>query len=163
MKRKLKVIGFGLILGILLIVLQKSLDIPKDDFKIVYIIVGVIIIVGIIVINVSYFMYYRKLLIKIAKIADKGDYNMAISQIETLQKKAKGGHLNNVIEIVRAGFYNDKGSSQQAIEILENMNVAKINKKLLNVYYMTLCTCYFSNNNSEKAVKIYDEHKEVFN
>ncbi len=160
--KKTKIVIIGIIVGLIFAFIKNFLNISDEQFFVFYIKLGIAFISIAILINIVYFMYYHRKIVKSIEIFDTGDFDIAINNIQKMKASAKGNHLNNILRIIEVVFYNDSGNSKMAVQILEGMDIKKINKKLLPVYKLNLCSSYFANSQWDKALQIYNEYEKQF-
>lgn len=160
--KSLKIIGIGLIVGILLLIAKITFHINDDIFMKFYVSASIALIVLVIIINVLYYKYYQKKIHRYITLAQSTDFDEGITALNKIQTKVKTKTLKNIVSLVRAALYDNNGEHQKSLEILENLDEKKLNKGLFIIYKLNLCSCYFSNNDNEKAIAIYDKYEEVF-
>lgn len=162
MKRILKMIAIGVIIGILLVVVQIVFRIPKDVFLHYYWICGVLVILGAVIFNLFYNLRYQKNMKDAAMLLENGKAKEYIEAVEELLKNAKGRHLKNFLTVNLSAGYCDLKEYEKAIELLESLLSVKLNGVLKMVHRLNLCVCYFYSNQGKKGITLYESSQKDF-
>lgn len=90
MKHILKVIGIGVVLGLVLLFFKQVLNLPEDVFMKYYWIFGVGVIVAAVLFNILYIRGYQKKMKAAALLLEQSKPQEYIKAVEALRQKAKG-------------------------------------------------------------------------
>lgn len=163
MKRILKIIFIGIILGIFLVMIQNIFQIDEDTFLHIYWIFAVVFVVGAVCINVFYNLFYQQKMRKIAALLDAGKLNEYITEIEKLLQNAKGKNLRNILKLNLSAGYIEAKQYDIAINILEELSSQHLSGSTIQmVHRLNLCMSYFYTAQYEKAMKLYQESQKIF-
>lgn len=162
MKRVLKIFALGAGVGILLLIVQQALHIPKDTFLHYYWIFGAVVIVGAIVFNRLYIFAYEKKMTAAAALLESGHTSEYLAAVETLRQNTKGRYLNNAFTVNLSAGYCDLHEYTKAIELLEGVPGLRLCGVLKMVRQLNLCACYFYDRQTEKALALYQESLGIF-
>lgn len=163
MKRIGKVILFGVCLGLVLVLIQNSFQIPEDVFMQGYWIGAIVVVLGALAINIFYNLYYTAKLKKLLPLLFGGEPRRYIEGMEALIKTAKGKTLRSTLELNLAAGYMEEKDYGTAISLLE-----AVDPKLLRVdsarvvRAINLCESYFLAGQREKAQTLYDSSRPLF-
>lgn len=163
MKRIGKVILFGVCLGLVLVLIQNSFQIPEDVFMQGYWIGAIVVVLGALAINIFYNLYYTAKLKKLLPLLFGGEPRRYIAGMEALIKTAKGKTLRSTLELNLAAGYMEEKDYGTAISLLE-----AVDPKLLRVdsarvvRAINLCESYFLAGQREKAQTLYDSSRPLF-
>ncbi len=149
---------FAFFLGII----KGVVGIPEDIFWKQYKIISTIIIVGCIVFNMCYHMYYNKKMKKAMKLLEANETDEYIAYVNELLSKAKGRYLKTLFTINLSVGYSDKKEYKKAIALLESVSQSRMHGALKMAYRINLCWNYYFDNQKEKAVSIYQESLKMF-
>ena len=163
MKRVKTVIIAGVCLGVVLLAIQIGLGIDSDAFMKNYWMMAPFLVICAVVVYVGYQVYYQKKIHKLAGLLEKGKAKEYIDGLMKLRESAKGKNLRNVIDLNLAAGYVESKQYGAAVMILESLPEETIrNENLRVVYCINLCTSYFESGRKEKAEKIYEENRRIF-
>lgn len=162
MKRILKIVAIGIIIGILLVIVQIVFRIPKDVFLHYYWICGVLVILGAVIFNLFYNLRYQKKMKDAAILLENGKAKEYIEAVEELLKNAKGRHLKNFLTVNLSAGYCDLKEYEKAIELLESLLSVRLNGVLKMVQRLNLCVCYFYSNQGEKGITLFESSQKDF-
>lgn len=161
MKRIIKIVGIGFVLGILLLIIQKTLSIPDDIFRKGYWIMGIFVIVGAVLFNVLYNLSYSKKIQKAIGLLKEGKCKAYIEQIEKIKEKAKGKTLRSVLDVNLSAGYYDLKQYDKTIAILEPLAKVKLRDEIRIVWLLNLCLSYFYVQQNDKAMALYLQSKNT--
>lgn len=162
MKKRMKIIGMGFVLGIFMVVIQKAFAIPEDVFLKKYYIVGISIIVLAVLFNIFYNLSYYKKVVKAITLLKNGRPQEFIERMETIKEKAKGSALRRILDInLGAGYYHLK-QYEKTIALLEPLCEVKLKGEIQIVWLLNLCLSYFQIQQNKKAVELYYQSKSKF-
>ena len=99
MKRIFKIIIIGICLGIVLIIIRNLFQIDESVFMKGYITAAILVIIAAVIINILYFMYYRKKINSAVELFNSGKTQEFISELNEMLKKAKGKGVKNLINL----------------------------------------------------------------
>lgn len=163
LKRISKTILIGICLGLALVLLKFSFGI--DDIVLMrgYWTAAAVIVIGAILINVCYNLFYNSKIKKIIKLLNEEKPQEYIAGMESLLKTAKGQALRNIIELNLAAGYIETKQFDIAISMLEELSHKRLNSSAVNVVHkINLCLCYFETKQYDKAITIYNENYVLF-
>ncbi len=163
MKRIGKVVLFGVCLGLVLVLIQNSFQIPEDVFMQGYWIAAIVVVLGALVINISYNLYYMGRVKKLLTLLYAGDSRGYIEGMEALRKTAKGKTLRSTLELNLAAGYMEEKDYGTAISILEAVDPKQLRVDSARVVRaINLCESYFLAGQTEKAQTLYDSSRPLF-
>lgn len=163
MKRIGKVVLFGVCLGLVLVLIQNSFQIPEDVFMQGYWIAAIVVVLGALVINISYNLYYMGRVKKLLTLLYAGDSRGYIQGMEALRKSAKGKTLRSTLELNLAAGYMEEKDYGTAISILEAVDPKQLRVDSARVVRaINLCESYFLAGQTEKAQTLYDSSRPLF-
>lgn len=163
MKRIGKVVLFGVCLGLVLVLIQNSFQIPEDVFMQGYWIAAIVVVLGALVINISYNLYYMGRVKKLLTLLYAGDSRGYIEGMEALRKTAKGKTLRSTLEMNLAAGYMEEKDYGTAISILEAVDPKQLRVDSARVVRaINLCESYFLAGQTEKAQTLYDSSRPLF-
>ena len=163
MKRIGKVVLFGVCLGLVLVLIQNSFQIPEDVFMQGYWIAAIVVVLGALVINISYNLYYMGRVKKLLTLLYAGDSRGYIEGMEALRKSAKGKTLRSTLELNLAAGYMEEKDYGTAISLLEAVDPRQLRVDSARVVRaINLCESYFLAGQTEKAQTLYDSSRPLF-
>lgn len=163
MKRIGKVILFGVCLGLVLVLIQNSFQIPEDVFMQGYWIGAIVVVVGALVINISYNLYYMAKMKKLLPLLYGEEPRRYIEGMEALVKTAKGKTLRSTLELNLAAGYMAEKDYGTAISLLEAVEPRQLRVDSARVVRaINLCESYFLAGQREKAQTLYDSTRPLF-
>ena len=86
MKRIFKIIIIGICLGIVLIIIKNLFQIDESVFMKGYITAAILVIIAAVIINILYFMYYRKKINNAVELFNTGKTKEFISELNEILK-----------------------------------------------------------------------------
>lgn len=163
MKRIGKVFLFGVCLGLVLVLIQNSFQIPEDVFMKGYWIAAIVVVLGALVINISYNLYYTAKMKKLLPLLFGGEPRGYIEGMEALIKTAKGKTLRSTLELNLAAGYMEEKDYGTAISLLEAVEPRQLRVDSARVVRaINLCESYFLAGQTEKAQTLYDSSRPLF-
>lgn len=163
MKRIGKVVLFGVCLGLVLVLIQNSFQIPEDVFMQGYWIAAIVVVLGALVINISYNLYYTAKMKKLLPMLYGGEPRGYIEGMEALIKTAKGKTLRSTLELNLAAGYMEEKDYRTAISLLEAVDPRQLRVDSARVVRaINLCESYFLAGQTEKAQTLYDSSRPLF-
>lgn len=163
MKRIGKVVLFGVCLGLVLVLIQNSFQIPEDVFMQGYWIAAIVVVLGALVINISYNLYYTAKMKKLLPLLYGGEPRGYIEGMEALRKSAKGKTLRSTLELNLAAGYMEEKDYGTAISLLEAVDPKQLRVDSVRVVRaINLCESYFLAGQTEKAQTLYDSSRPLF-
>ena len=151
-------LAFAFFLG----VIKGVVGIPDDIVWKSYYLISTIIIVGCIIFNMCYHMYYNKKMKEAMKLLEANETDEYIAYVNELLAKAKGSYLKTLFTINLSVGYSDKKEYKKAIALLESVSQSRMHAALKMAYRINLCWNYYYDNQREKAVSIYLESSKIF-
>ena len=162
-KRIAKIIIIGICFGLTLLLLKVIFGIDDTTFMRGYWIVAPAIVIGALIINVCYNLFYFNKVKKIVKLLNEEKPQEYIDRIEDLLKTAKGKNLRNILELNLAAGYIETKQFDIAIPLLEKLSHKKLKGSAVNVVHkINLCLSYFETAQYDKAITIYNENQRLF-
>ena len=163
MKRIGKVVLFGVCLGLVLVLIQNSFQIPENVFMQGYWIAAIVVVLGALVINISYNLYYTAKMKKLLPMLYGGEPRGYIEGMEALIKTAKGKTLRSTLELNLAAGYMEEKDYRTAISLLEAVDPRQLRVDSARVVRaINLCESYFLAGQTEKAQTLYDSSRPLF-
>lgn len=167
MKRVLKVLAPGVIpgvaLGLVLGLLRTNLNIDQVTFLKWFWIFALPILVGAILFNILYHLYYRHKVNDLAAQLEQGHPQVFVAGMEQLLRTAKGPYLREVLTLNLTAGYIETQQFDRAISILEEMGQKRRQNSTLAVTRcINLCTSYFETNQYQKALALYQSQQPLF-
>lgn len=162
MKHVIKVVAFGIVLGVVLTVLQNALQIEKNTFLRGYFIVGIAVIVGAALVNLLYNRHYWKQMRKAAELLGEGRTEEYVETVDRFLQRAKGRRLKNLLKLNLSAGYCDLKQYDRAIQILEELSQEKLTGVVKMTHRLNLCLCYFYSGQNDKAVELYQASEKEF-
>lgn len=163
MKRYLKIIFFGLILGISLVMIRAGLQIEQAVFMRGYWIISGMVILTAFLGNAAYLLFYHRKLQKLSELLNEEKPQEFLSGIAAMQKTAKGKTLQDVLSLNLAAGYLELKQFDRAILLLEEMAAKKLKGETLKlVHGLNLCMGYFETGQIEKGQALYGECEPLF-
>lgn len=162
-KHLLKVVLFGVCLGILLVIVQRGvLHADTDEFLHWYWIIGALVVLGAALINIVYTGHYFKRMREASKLLEAGEIQAYIDAMEALLKKARGKYLNTLIRLNLSAGYCAAKRYSQAVSLLEPIPESHLRPDARMIRRLNLCVGYFHSGQVTKALTLYDESREIF-
>lgn len=162
-KKRVKMIGLGFLIGILLIIIQKSLNLPNDLFMKSYIIIAPIIIILALVINITWQIRFQKKIKNLLIILEEeNDPDRFIYENNVLLKRVKHPYNIAIISINISAGYSAKKDYIKAKEVLLGIPFKGLKGANKVVYYINLAYYDFKLGEYEEAINVMDEHKNEF-
>lgn len=163
MKRIGKVILLGVCLGLVLVLIQNGLHIADDVFMQGYWIGATVVVLGALVINISYNLYYLGKVKKLLNLLYAGEPRRYIEGMEALVKTARGKQLGNMLKLNLAAGYMEAKDYQTAISLLEAMPPKQLRGSGARVVHaINLCESYFLSGQREEAMALYQSARPLF-
>ena len=163
MKRIFKIIIIGICLGIVLIIIRNLFQIDESVFMKGYITAAILVIIAAVIINILYFMYYRKKINNAVELFNTGKTQEFISELNEMLKKAKLKGVKNLINLNLSDGYIETKDYLYAIEILEALSEKELKPERIKlVYYINLCDAYFYTSEFDKQLDLYNSQKLLF-
>lgn len=153
----------GVCLGLVLVLIQNSFQIPEDVFMQGYWIGAIVVVLGMLVINISYNLYYIGKVKKLLNLLYGGEARGYIEGMEALLKTAKGKTLRSTLELNLAAGYMEEKDYGTAISLLEAVDPKQLRVDSARVVRaINLCESYFLAGKREKAQALYDSNRRLF-
>ena len=153
----------GICLGIVLLAVQIGMGIDSDVFMRNYWMAALVLVIGVVAVYAGYQVYYQRKMQKLAGLLAQGKAKEYVDGMMKLRESAKGKNLRNVIDLNLAAGYVESKQYGAAVMILESLREEDIrNENLRVVYCINLCMSYFESGRTEKARKLYEESRGIF-
>lgn len=158
-----KAVFFGVCLGLVLVLIQSSFQIQEDVFMQGYWIAAIVVVLGMLIINISYNLYYIGKVKKLLNLLYAGDSRRYIEGMEALIKTAKGKTLRSTLKLNLAAGYMEEKDYGTAISLLEAVEPRQLRVDSARVVRaINLCESYFLAGQREKAQTLYDSSRRLF-
>ena len=163
MKRAGKIIIIGVCIGVVLLIVQKSLRIDEAAFSRAYWLAAPIIIIGVVLINLLYNLFYINKMREIGRLLYTGKAREYVAGMEALLKTAKGKNLRHILALNLTAGYVELKEFDTAIGILEEMSAQGLKGAAANTaHHINLCMSYFETKQYGKAMALYAESQPLF-
>lgn len=163
MKRVLKVVAFGVCLGLLLVAVQSALHIDRDAFIRGYWIAAPAVVIGAVLINAGYNIFYQRKMKKLVRLLDEGRADEYVAGVEGLLQTAKGRALRNILRLNLAAGYLEAGQPDRALPILEELSGQRLRGRGVKLCHrLNLCTAYFYTGQYDRAMALYRASQALF-
>lgn len=162
MKHVLKVIAFGVCLGVALVIVQRVLQIDEQAFMQAYWIAAPAIVIGAMLINLFYNYGYKKRMRTAALLLEEGKIEEYIATVEAMLRTAKGKQLKNALRLNLSAGYCEQKQFDRAIRLLEELSQERLWGTVKMVHRLNLCACYFYTSQGEQAIRLYSESQKEF-
>lgn len=163
MKKILKIIGIGFILGILLLVIEKGFDIDSEVFMSYYwkIGIGLVLLLGIF--NIIYNLVITNKLKKAMIYFEEQDYAKYIENMESILKNVKGKTLQNLIRLNLSAGYIENNEYDKGLDILNDVDKDTLtNEQSTLVYWLNKAIVYFRLGDYENFKQIINTQISLF-
>lgn len=158
-----KAVFFGVCLGLVLVLIQSSFQIQEDVFMQGYWIAAIVVVLGMLIINISYNLYYIGKVKKLLNLLYAGESRRYIEGMEALLKTAMGKTLRGTLELNLAAGYMEEKDYGTAISLLEAVDPRQLRVDSARVVRaINLCESYFLAGQREKAQTLYDSSRRLF-
>lgn len=158
-----KAVFFGVCLGLVLVLIQSSFQIQEDVFMQGYWIAAIVVVLGMLIINISYNLYYIGKVKKLLNLLYAGESRRYIEGMEALLKTAMGKTLRGTLELNLAAGYMEEKDYGTAISLLEAVDPRQLRVDSARVVRaINLCESYFLAGQTEKAQTLYDSNRPLF-
>jgi len=163
LKRVLKIFAVGVCTGLLLVVIQKGLQIDEDVFMRGYWAIALAVLAGVVLVNVLYNISYQKRIKRLAALLEAGKPEEYLAGVEKLLETTKGKNLRNILKIDLAAGYIELKQFSQAIDVLEGVSDKELTGAAVKAAYrINLCTSYFHTAQGGKALELYNSSQKIF-
>lgn len=163
MKRAAFIVLSGVCFGLILLLLKISFGIDDEIFMRGYWTAAIVIVIGAVLVNLCYNLFYFNRVKKIAKLMSEEKPQEYIDGIEKLLRHAKGKTLRNLLELNLAAGYIEIKQFDIAIPMLEKLSHERLRGSSVNaVLKINLCMSYFETAQYEKALTVYNENQSLF-
>lgn len=162
-KRVLKIIAIGVCLGLLLLFVQRSLQIGLDTFLRAYWIAAPALVIGAVLVNALYNLSYQRKMQALVGLLKAGKPQEYIREVEKLLQTAKGQSLRTVLRLNLAAGYMEARDFDTAVPMLEELPDKRLNTTGVRlVHRVNLCQCYFETAQPDKAMAVYRDSQSLF-
>ena len=164
MKRFLKFVALGVLLGLSLAFVQHILGIDEEIFQKYTYIALVSAFVLVVVYNLAYILPLSIAITKNMRLVGEGKANEAIRNLGELRdraKKKKCRRLATICTVNLAAAYLDEHNFDMVIEELESIDSSRLNPELRLVYALNLMSAYLNTDKNKLACELYEENKGI--
>lgn len=163
MKRIFRIVVLGICFGLVLLIIQRGIQIDEEVFMHTYWIIAPAIVIGAVLVNVLYNISYQRKMRRIAPLLDTGHPKEYIAEVDKLLHTARGQSLRNILKINLAAGYIEIKQYEKSISLLENLASRWLPGSAVKmVCRLDLCMSYFYTGQYEKAMSLYNENQKVF-
>lgn len=162
MKRFVRVIAFGVALGLAMVALQHALKMETGTFLQGYWLGAATLLVVAALCNICYNLRYRKKVQQAVVLLEEGKADEYITRLEGLIRTAKGEPLRNLLRLNLTAGYCNKKEYQKAIDLLETLEDARLRGAVRMIQRLNLCMCYFYTGRDDQAMKVYEASDDLF-
>lgn len=163
MKRTMKVIFAGVILGIAPLVLTNCLHIDESDFLRIYWKLGLVLILSVAVINSGYYFYKLRQLKPVMALYERGELKKFVEEMEELISGTRNKYLQNLMKLNLGAGYLDLNQPERLVDLYESMDVNYLKSKDLKlVYRLNLAIAYFRLENQPAFRRIFKANEDFF-
>lgn len=113
-------------------------------------------------INFCYNYRYSKKMDALLPLLKQGDTEKYITEVELLRRKARGRFANHLLTINASGAYCRCKRYDKAVHLLEGLPAEALSGVFKLVYCINLCLCYFYQNQTDKAMALYESSQSIF-
>lgn len=163
MKRTLKVIFAGVVLGIALLLLTQLLHIDEGDFLRIYWKLGLALILLVAIINSGYYFYKLRQLKPVMALYEAGEYKKFVEEMEELISGTRNKYLQTIMKLNLGAGYLDLNQAERLVDLYESMDVKHLkNKNLKLVYRLNLAIAYFKLEDQTAFRRIFKANEDFF-
>lgn len=169
MKKHLKYIGYGLLLGLFIALLIESvslfLNIERDLVTNVAFAIGFALLISGLLYNYFYIRKYRKRVINQIWLLESGKPEIALNDMISMHEEAtsKGAYrLAHLAKLNMTAAYCDLNKYEEALDILLELSSVKFEGIENLVYRINLCACYYYLGNEEGGNLNYLLNEKLF-
>lgn len=163
MKRTLKVIFAGVVLGIALLLLTNFLHIDERDFLRIYWILGLALIFLVAIINSGYYFYKLRQLKSVMALYETGEYKKFVGEMEELISGTKNRYLQNIMKLNLGAGYQVLNQPEKLVGLYESTDVKHLKSKDLKlVYRLNLAIAYFKLEDQPAFKRIFKANEDFF-
>lgn len=163
MKRTLKVILAGVVLGIALLVLTNFLHIDANVFLRIYWKLGLALILLVAIINSAYYLYKLRKLKPVMALYERGEFKKFVGEMEELISGTRNKYLQNLMKLNLGAGYLDLNQPERLVDLYESMDVNYLKSKDLKlVYRLNLAIAYFKLEDQPAFKRIFKENEDFF-
>lgn len=162
MKRFLKMVILGSCVGGLVLFIKIAFHISNATIWKYYLIFSAIVIGGTIGFNLCYNFYYQKKMNAAAQLYKADRIEEYIVELERMRSRAKGRFAIALIAVNLSAGYSELKRFDKAIEILQSISDVKLSGVLKVVYRINLCSSYFYQKQTDRAMEVYENSQKIF-
>ena len=163
MKRTLKVIFVGVVLGIALLLLTQLLHIDESDFLRIYWKLGLALILPVASINSGYYFYKFRQLKPVMALYDRGEFKKFVEEMEELISGTRNRYLQNIMKLNLGVGYLDLNQPERLVDLYESMDVKYLKSKDLKlVYRLNPAIAYFKPEDQPSFDRIFKANEDFF-
>lgn len=162
LKHVLKILVFGVCLGILLSFIRVKLQIDTGVFMAGYWIAAGVILTGLVLYGALYMRWFGRKMREAVILLEAGETKAYIKALEKLRGQARGRFLKNLFQLNLSAGYCDLKQYAKAISILEPLSAARLRGDMQMVHRLNLCVCYFYSGQAPEAMQLYEASEAVF-
>lgn len=163
MKRIIKVVIAGLVLGLGLLILSLALGIDEEVFLHYYWRMGLGLIVLVALINTGYYFYKVKELKPVMALYEDMEYAKFVEEMERLIPGVKNKSLKNIMKLNLGAGYLETDQADKLVDFYGSMNTKDLRTKDLKfVYWLNLAIAYFKLEDREGFDQVLRDHKDIF-
>ena len=162
MKRILKTIALGVVLGLVLLMIQRGLGIDEDAFLRGYWIAAPVLLIGVVLFNVLYNLCYQRKVRALVPLLQEGKAEEFAAGMERLLQTARGKGLRSLLQLNLAAGQLEAGQTARAVRLLEELAACRFRGSAEAVRRLNLCLGYFRGGQCGQALALYRESQPMF-
>ena len=160
-----RLLGAGVAIGILLILVQHTLQIDSKVFQIGLLIFSIVLFVAVLIVRTTSGKDFRKRVQKQMAMMQAGKPAEALADMEQMLPELQGKKNQHTAALCRLNMtaaHRELKQYSEALEILEQLDAQEFEGIEKVVYLLNLCSCYFYLDQDEKGLELYTANKELF-
>lgn len=162
MKRVLRIFAIGIVLGVAMVLIQRSLRIDRQVFLRWYWLAAAVVLIGIFTFNLLYARRYLNKMRQAMPLLEENRTGEYISTVEELLRQVRGRYLKNLFRLNLAAGYLEARQFDQAIDMMEALSREPLRGTVKIVHRLNLCFGYFRVGRYEEAMKLYYASQKEF-
>ena len=143
MKRVLRIFAIGIVLGVAMVLIQRSLRIDRQVFLRWYWLAAAVVLIGIFTFNLLYARRYLNKMRQAMPLLEENRTGEYISTVEELLRQVRGRYLKNLFRLNLAAGYLEARQFDQAIDMMEALSREPLRGTVKIVHRLNLCFGYF--------------------
>ena len=169
MKKHLKYIGFGFLIGIgitiVLSIISKTTNIDLDHLTNVVLVIATLVVLFTLIYNYLYTRKYRKRVMYQLELLNKHEPELALKDMQDLYQlliKKHSKYYVNIVKLNMSAAYCDMKQYAEALALLLELSETELSGQCDFIYRLNLCACYFYLGKKKEALYCYTLNKRIF-